>query len=229
MMTQINLKPLLRMILATLAILSAVQTTYATTAPVTRNEIKQSIIHESKRIGLPPSLALAVSKVGSDFQPRTLSRSGARGVMQLYPQTVDGVTADDLWDPDTNIRSGVHYLNRLIQRYFGRWELALSHYHSGYPINAPLLTVIEPGSEPFVEQVLRWQERYKAQAEIWIDAPIYRDSVDTRAHKPTTYITASENDLDDFSSNIELRRLQARRSLDDFSDSWVPNLWRDGP
>ena len=229
MMTKIKQKPLQRMLMATLFMLGLVQTSYATTAPVSRNEIKQSIILESKRNGLPPSLALAVAKVGSDFQPRTLSQGNARGVMQLYPQTVDWVSADDLWQPDTNIRAGIRYLNRLIQRYFGRRELALSHYHSGYALNAPLLSVIEPGSEPFVEKVLRWEERYKAQSAIWSSVTPDSYPADRQAYAPTPYNTFIEEGEDDFSDDIEVRRLQARRFLDDFSGGGLSNRWRDRP
>ncbi len=68
--------------------------------------IKQQIVERSQAAGVPPALALAVAKVGSDFQPRTLSRGGARGVMQLYPQTVDWVAEGALWSSRTNIDAG---------------------------------------------------------------------------------------------------------------------------
>lgn len=127
MMMQTHLTLCFRLFLAVLTLFVVVQDAAAMTEPVTRNEIKQRIIQASKDIGLPPALALAVAKVGSDFQPRTLSQGGARGVMQLYPQTVDWVKASGLWQPNTNIRTGTRYLNQLIQRYFGRRDLAISN------------------------------------------------------------------------------------------------------
>ena len=83
---------------------------------------------------VPPSLALAVAKVESDFRARALSSAGARGVMQIMPATAKGefgVSADELWDARLNVQLGIDFLARLIKRYDGRWDLALSHYNGG--------------------------------------------------------------------------------------------------
>ena len=42
-----------------------------------------------------------------------------------------GVAADELWDARLNVRLGIDFLARLVERYDGRWDLALSHYNSG--------------------------------------------------------------------------------------------------
>jgi hypothetical protein len=97
-------------------------------------DIQRSLILEANHAEVPVSLALAVAKVESGFNAGALSNKGARGVMQIMPETAlgeFGVAADTLWDADTNVRLGVQYLKRLQALYGGRWDLALSHYNGG--------------------------------------------------------------------------------------------------
>ncbi len=46
-----------------------------------RVDIKEIVVEEALASTLPPSLALAVAKVESDFQARALSPKGARGAL----------------------------------------------------------------------------------------------------------------------------------------------------
>ena len=100
-----------------------------------RPDIQRLVVTEAVRHGsVPAPLALAVAEVSSDFVPRTVGTSGAIGVMQLEPAVAASefaVTAESLWDPATNVRLGLQYLSRLHQRYYGDWELALSHFRGG--------------------------------------------------------------------------------------------------
>ena len=113
---------------------------------------------------VPPSLALAVAKVESNFRSDALSAAGARGVMQIMPATARGefgVEPDELWDTRLNIQLGIDFLGRLIERYKGRWDLALSHYNAGsisgtLPQAGPL-----PVARPYVEAVLSWEKWYR--------------------------------------------------------------------
>ena len=59
-----------------------------------------------------------------------VSPKGARGVMQLMPETAEslGVNADDLGD---NIEGGTAYLSQLLQRYDGDLMRALAAYNAG--------------------------------------------------------------------------------------------------
>ena len=99
-----------------------------------RNQIKKMVVEEAIQAGVSPSLALAVAKVESDFQSRALSQKGARGVMQIMPATAIGeydIRPEELWNARLNIQIGVDFLRNLIDRYNGRWDLALSHYNGG--------------------------------------------------------------------------------------------------
>jgi hypothetical protein len=181
-----------------------------------RTEVKRMVIEEAARTGLPPSLALAVAKVESDFQPHALSRNGAQGVMQIHPQTAwhhYNVSEEELKEPRINIQLGLDQLDRLITRYNGRWDLALSHYHSHFADGRPLLEGVLPITRRYVDQVLRWQQRYSDQALVWADTKVPSNQ-QTIENRP---MPAWQMDLDSLGDDIEDRRRRIRRYLDDFS------------
>jgi hypothetical protein len=135
-----------------------------------RGDIRRMVVEEALNSRVPPSLAMAVAKVESDFQARVLSTAGARGVMQIMPKTAQdefGVDADELWEPQLNIQLGIDFLESLIDRYGGRWDLALSHYNGG-TLNGTGANAQPHGyTRKYVEAVLRWQKRYSEQARVW--------------------------------------------------------------
>lgn len=131
-----------------------------------RFEIKQLVIEEASKSRVPVELALAVAKVESDFNPKALSSAGARGVMQIMPETAKGefgVSPNRLWDASTNVRLGVRFLEKLHSQYDGRWDLALSHYNGGtIKGNRPHKFTLA-----YVQKVQKWQKIYEEQAELW--------------------------------------------------------------
>jgi soluble lytic murein transglycosylase len=89
--------------------------------------------------GLDPALLAAVVYVESRFDPNAQSEAGALGLMQLLPETAEGIAlrtggdrfvVADLRDPELNVRYGSWYLDHLLDRY-GNKELALAAYHAG--------------------------------------------------------------------------------------------------
>jgi hypothetical protein len=83
--------------------------------------------------GVSPLLITAVTRVESDFNPHDVSNKGARGLMQVMPETGArfGVSADRLFDPAPNIAAGTAYLAWLLDRYRGDLDLALAAYNAG--------------------------------------------------------------------------------------------------
>jgi len=88
---------------------------------------------------LEPQLLAAVVYQESKFDPDARSSSGAVGLMQLLPETGQGIadrtggddwTPEDLLNPELNIRYGAWYLRHLIDKY-GEEELALAAYNAG--------------------------------------------------------------------------------------------------
>lgn len=89
------------------------------------------IEQESARHGVRPELVRAVVQVESAFDPSARSAKGAMGLMQLMPGTAAELNVADPFDPEQNIRGGVTYLRRLLDRFDGSEELALAAYHAG--------------------------------------------------------------------------------------------------
>lgn len=61
------------------------------------------------------------------------SRVGARGIMQLMPDTFTGMGFDihKIHDPETNIHAGIQYLSQQLIKYGGDWEKAAGAYNAG--------------------------------------------------------------------------------------------------
>ncbi len=80
--------------------------------------------------GLPAALIDAVIRTESGYRPRAVSRSGAKGLMQLMPATAASVGVTDAFDPRQNIMGGARYLRKMFDR-FGKLELAIAAYNAG--------------------------------------------------------------------------------------------------
>jgi len=91
---------------------------------------------------LDPFLLAAMIQVESGFRPEAVSPKGARGLMQIMPETAtwlgkhsaQSIPVDDLFDPKTNIGLGAYYLTYLLER-FPTLYAALAAYNAG-PTNA---------------------------------------------------------------------------------------------
>jgi len=85
-------------------------------------------------------LVLALIRQESAFNPRAVSRVGARGMMQLMPATAKRVARATgqsysrdrlLDDPRYNVRLGTAYLDTMMAKYDGAPALALAAYNAG--------------------------------------------------------------------------------------------------
>jgi soluble lytic murein transglycosylase-like protein len=85
--------------------------------------------------GIDPDLAFRLVRLESEFNPRAKSPVGAIGLTQLMPSTAvqyqKGVTVQDLYDGDTNLKIGFRYLRNLMKLYKGNVEVALVAYNRG--------------------------------------------------------------------------------------------------
>ncbi|MEK7879107.1 MAG: transglycosylase SLT domain-containing protein, partial [candidate division NC10 bacterium] len=87
----------------------------------------------AQRAGLDPNLVAAVVREESSFFPLARSRVGARGLMQLMPDTARamGIGQDELLDhPEANLRMGTTFLAGLVKK-FGDPRLAAAAYNAG--------------------------------------------------------------------------------------------------
>jgi hypothetical protein len=89
------------------------------------------IVEASSRYGVPDRLVTAVIRAESGFNPRAVSRKGARGLMQLMPATASNLGVRNSFDPRENIHGGVRHLRALIDRFPGNLPLAIAAYNAG--------------------------------------------------------------------------------------------------
>jgi peptidoglycan lytic transglycosylase len=134
----------------------------------------ESIIRgHAKNYDLDPALLAAVIYRESKFDPNARSSSGAIGLMQLLPETAEGIALHtggskfvprDLYDPEINIRYGSFYLRRLLRKY-GDTRLALAAYNAGQRNVDEWLAAgkgIEfPETRQYVDEVLELEKIYR--------------------------------------------------------------------
>jgi soluble lytic murein transglycosylase len=89
---------------------------------------------------IEPGLVYALMREESGYRPGVVSVAGARGLLQIMPETGERLArevalgdfdADDLFDPDVNLRLGSHYLRNLLERFGGRTSAAVASYNAG--------------------------------------------------------------------------------------------------
>ncbi len=90
-----------------------------------------AIESEARAAGVDAALVKSVMLVESNYNPRAVSRKGARGLMQLMPETARRFGVSDRHDAGQSIRAGVHYLATLLEQFKGDVSLALAGYNAG--------------------------------------------------------------------------------------------------
>jgi soluble lytic murein transglycosylase len=95
---------------------------------------------QAKRGGASAALVYAIMREESGYRPDVVSTAGARGLLQLMPETAGRVAAriglspfdpDDLFSPAVNVRLGAAYLEELVGRFEGRLSAAIASYNAG--------------------------------------------------------------------------------------------------
>lgn len=103
-------------------------------------EYRDAIIAAAKQQGLDPLLVAAVVRVESRFDANARSRKGARGLMQVMPDTGAWVAEqlnwsefhpDMLYDPERNLAIGTWYLRHLATLFDGNLVAVLAAYNAG--------------------------------------------------------------------------------------------------
>jgi soluble lytic murein transglycosylase-like protein len=93
----------------------------------------------ARETGLPGNLIAGIIRQESAFDPRATSPVGARGLMQLMPDTAREMSRKAgfaysparLYDPTTSVHLGATYFRELLDDFGGNVELALAGYNGG--------------------------------------------------------------------------------------------------
>src|SRR6187397_2737878 len=100
---------------------------------------QQIVRGHARNYHLDPALVAAVIYQESKFRADAKSSSGAIGLMQLRPETAEGIAirtggthfqVSDLYNPEINVRYGSWYLRHLLDKY-GDERDALAAYNAG--------------------------------------------------------------------------------------------------
>ena len=89
------------------------------------------ITEASEKHRIDRALIESVIKAESAFNPRAVSRKGAKGLMQLMPATAAELGVNDAFDPRANIEAGTRYLQHLLVKYNQDLAKALAAYNAG--------------------------------------------------------------------------------------------------
>ena len=115
------------------------------------------IWRHSQTYNVDPYLVMGIMRQESTYRNTALSPVGAIGLIQVMPRTGARVAAmmgehtyspGDLEDPAINLRYGIFYLSKLLDRFDGVFPLAVASYNGG-PHN-----------------VSRWYERHQGNIEL---------------------------------------------------------------
>ena len=115
-------------------IASAPQTTVAVKTPdavLTKAEMQEMLAHAGDAHNIDADLLASVVRAESGGQVKAVSRTGAKGLMQLMPGTANEMGVADAFRPEQNIAGGTAYLDALLTRYHDNVALALAAYNAG--------------------------------------------------------------------------------------------------
>ena len=113
-----------------------------------------------------PALIKAIIMAESRYNPKAVSKRGARGLMQLMPVTAKSLGVEDSFDPAANINGGVMYFKRLLDRFDGNVEFALAAYNAGSR-NVRKYGGVPPfrQTRTYIHKVFKYQRQYKQEVE----------------------------------------------------------------
>lgn len=119
----------------------------------------------SKTHGVDGALVHAVITAESGYNAGAVSKAGARGLMQLMPDTAARYGVRNIHDPRENINGGVRYLRDLMTMFNGNIELAVAAYNAGENAVIRHGNRIPPYAETvhYVPKVLGFYRKFQRQ------------------------------------------------------------------
>jgi soluble lytic murein transglycosylase-like protein len=94
-------------------------------------ELKQLLERAGAHHNIDADLLASLVHAESGGHARAVSRTGARGLMQLMPGTAARMGVRDAFIPDQNVEGGTLYFDQMLTRYHDNIALALAAYNAG--------------------------------------------------------------------------------------------------
>ncbi len=122
-----------------------------------------SVKKYSQDFSVPQELIWGIMRAESHYQPEAVSPVGALGLMQVMPNTGNRLSAimgdksfdtKRLLEPDTCIKMGSKYLQRLMKQFENNMALAAASYNAGpHRVQSWLLTFGQVDLDEFIEHI----------------------------------------------------------------------------
>ena len=124
-------------------------------------EYQSLIADAAARHGVEPELVRAIIRAESAFDRVAVSPKGARGLMQLMPDTARSRGCHNPYDARANIEAGVAHLRLLLDQYHKNLPRVLAAYNAGSQ-SVGRYHGIPPyaETEEYVARVLRYRREY---------------------------------------------------------------------
>jgi len=126
------------------------------------NQYDLLISEFSRKYQVDFALIKAIIRAESGFNPLAISRKGAKGLMQLMPETAQRVNVSNVFNPRENIEGGVRHVKYLLSLFNNDLRLSLAAYNAGENIVGELRS-IPPYRETvdYVKRVLSFYQSYR--------------------------------------------------------------------
>jgi len=126
------------------------------------NAYDRLIAEHAQRYQVDFALIKAIIRAESGFNPNAISRKGARGLMQLMPETALRMNVSNVHNPRENIDGGVRYFRYLLSLFNNDLQLSLAAYNAGENLVSELGTV-PPYRETadYVQKVMSFYHDYR--------------------------------------------------------------------
>ena len=134
----------------------------ASLSPLDSKSYDILISEYSKKYQVDFALIKAMIRAESGFNPNAVSRKGAKGLMQLMPETALRMNVSNVFSPKENIEGGVRYFKYLLSLFNNDLRLSLAAYNAGENLVSQIGT-IPPYRETvdYVRKVLNFYQSYK--------------------------------------------------------------------
>lgn len=126
----------------------------------------------AEKQNLEPAWVYAIVRRESAFRYDAISPVGARGLMQVMPQTANylvrrspgpnsgRISKSRLLNPEDNVQLGTRYMNELLQRTDNNWIIATAAYNAG------------------LNRVLEWMPEQPMDFDVWVETMPYQETRD---------------------------------------------------
>jgi len=100
-------------------------------ARLSPEDLHEMLAKAGREHNVDVDLLASLVKAESGGNAHAVSRTGARGLMQLMPATAAELGVEDSFQPEQNVNGGTAYLDALLTDYHDNLALALAAYNAG--------------------------------------------------------------------------------------------------